>query len=233
MKNLSISNNRLENLTVNNFFTLYSLESLDLSSNQITTIEMNTFQNLNKLLSLDLSNNIRLYALDSYVFRGLSNLKDLRVEKFLFKLETESFNSLQSISNIYLNGVIVQDNECLLMQTLKRDVVRRVGYNGSIVYYRSINLITSSLNSSCDIKLLFLQSNIHLDLKTDFQFDKFYERCNLFLIKNENSFTMKKNICGTLLFNNTINTSSKSLRCATITMVALNTICLSLSQFGF
>jgi Leucine-rich repeat (LRR) protein len=203
LKNLSLSDNRLKNLTYNNFLSLFSLERLNLSTNLIDFIEGKTFQNLNKLLILDLSGNL-LISLDMDIFYGLKNLKILNLKGVPFKLNNKSFNYVSNISSIYLDERIVEENECMLIQSLKRFVIKESFFYKDQMrqvkrsYYKSLNFLSflSLTNKTCDMKLFYLQFNIHLNLMSDNDVETFYVECGKFIVKKENYYYINKVKCG-------------------------------------
>ena len=211
LKNLSISNNKLETIKADYFYYLYSLKYLNLSSNRIKAIENNSFQNLNKLLSLDLSYN-NLKTIENNIFYGLVDLKDLYLTNdFIFEIKNQSFNYLSNISNIYMNEKMFVDptasliNKCIFMHSIVREIKRKVG--NKYIYYKSINILTEKDNffnrneTLCDLTMNFLQFKIHFNLKTDTQFEFFYEKCKNQLIRISNNFNHTKKLCfGNFLF---------------------------------
>ena len=171
-----------------------------MNSNRIETIENNSFKNLNKLTSLDLSYNY-LKSIENNIFFGLVELKDLYLKNdFLFKIKNQSFNYLSNISNIYMNEKMFVDptasliNKCIFMHSIAREIQRNVG--NKYIYYKSINILTEQENNTlCDLTMNFLQFKVHFKLKTDNQFESFYEQCKSQLIKTSNNFNHTKKQC--------------------------------------
>jgi Leucine-rich repeat (LRR) protein len=202
LKSLSLSKNSLKNLTSNNFISLFSLEHLNLSMNKITYIEARTFENLNKLITLDISQNL-LISLDADVFYGLKSLKNLHIKGFIFKVNNHSFNHLSNINNIFFYQSIIEENECLLIESLKRFIIKESFFCRDQIrqinrsYYRSLNFLSSLTftNKSCDMKLFFLQFNFHLNLMSDNDVEDFYVECGNFIIKKENHYSVNKFKC--------------------------------------
>jgi len=115
-----------------------------------------------------------------------------------FILNSQSFNGLLNISNVYIDQMMVSEFKCIFMHSLERTVQRNV--DNKYVYYRSINLLTQDTNSiqerdSCDLKLNLLQFKIHLNLKNDYEIEMFYEKCGDYLVKLENNFNHTKKQC--------------------------------------
>jgi Leucine-rich repeat (LRR) protein len=199
LQSLSIAQNRLRNLTENNFHFLFSLIHLNLSYNEINVIEPKTFSNLNKLKSLDLNYN-KLISIDNDLFFGLSNLNDLYLlshnEMTFFN---KSFYHLPNISSIVLDEILISNYKCLFMHNLERDIQRTI--SNKYIFYKSINLITlnfsfnESLNTKCDLMFHLYQSKIHFNLKTDYDNDLFYDLCKKILIKRNNNFNHNKRKC--------------------------------------
>jgi Leucine-rich repeat (LRR) protein len=199
LQSLSIAQNRLRNLTENNFHFLFSLIHLNLSFNEINFIEQRTFSNLNKLKSLDLNYN-KLISIENDLFLGLSNLNDLHLmSQNEMTLNNSSFHHLPNISSIVLNKLLISNYKCLFMHNLQRDIQRNV--SNKYIFFKSINLISldfkinDSLDLKCDIMFNLFQFKIHYNLKTDYDNDLFFDHCQKTLIKRNNSFNHTKRNC--------------------------------------
>jgi Leucine-rich repeat (LRR) protein len=200
LESLSIAQNRLRNLTENNFHFLFSLIHLNLSSNEINFIEQKTFSNLNKLKSLDLNYN-KLISIENDLFFGLSNLNDLYLlSQNEMTFYNKSFYHLLNISSIVLKETLISKYKCLFMHNLERDIQRNV--SNKYIFYKSINLISSNFtfNDSikdlkCDLVFHLFQFKIHFNLKTDNDNDLFYDSCQKILIKRENNYNHSKKKC--------------------------------------
>jgi Leucine-rich repeat (LRR) protein len=206
LESLSISNNLLTEIKANNFQYLFSLKYLNLSQNQIELIEENSFQNLNKLETLDLSFN-NLKSIQSNLFLGLENLKDLYLYLLWsnggqhLSLGNESFSHLVNIGNIHMNYSTIIEYKCIFMHSIERKIQRKV--SDKYLFYKSINLLTfagdqvriDNNESECQLRFRFLQFKIHFNLKSDYENEIFYEKCQNALIKKENKFYNSKNIC--------------------------------------
>ena len=129
---------------------------------------MNTFQNLNKLEALDLSFN-SLVSIENNLFYGLNHLKDLYLWQVKgFDLVGQSFGYLTAISNIYVNETVVIKHKCVFMHSITRLIQRNVA--DKLIFFKSFNLITqeySSILTRYDLKCMLLQFKVHLNLKTD------------------------------------------------------------------
>jgi Leucine-rich repeat (LRR) protein len=197
---LSIANNRLTQLTQNNFHYLFSLVHLNLSSNEINYIENNSFSNLNKLKVLDLSYN-KLLSIENKLFYGLVNLNLLSlISHNGLKIYNQSFLYLPNISTIYLNESLIYEYQCRFMQIHEKNVQRYIA--NKFIFYKSINLlaIDFSFNQSqnetpCDLVFRLFQFNVHLNLMTDNSNDLFYDICGTNLIKKENSYNRNYKRC--------------------------------------
>ena len=197
LKNLSISNNRLKNVSKNNFNFLHDLNYLNLSFNQIIFIENDSFINLNKLIWLDLNFNSFLLV-DANLFNGLTLLSDLfLLSNHKITLNIQSFLNVKNIANIYLNELMVTEYKCIFMHSIYRELKRSIlnKYN----FYKSINLITNAsliydLNQ-CELTFHLLQFKIHLNLKSDYENELFYEKCAFSLVKKSNSFNRNYQKC--------------------------------------
>jgi hypothetical protein len=199
LESLSIAQNRLRNLTENNFHFLFSLIHLNLSFNEINFIELNTFLNLNKLKSLDLNYN-KLISIENDLFYGLINLNDLYfMSKNEMTFYNSSFHHLPNISTIVLNESLISKYKCLFMHNLQRDIQRNV--SNKYIFYKSINLLTSnfsfneSLDFKCDLVFHLFQFKIHYNLKTDENNEDFYSSCEKIFIKKENNNNNNFNKC--------------------------------------
>jgi Leucine-rich repeat (LRR) protein len=189
---LSIANNRLINISQNNFHFLFSLVYLNLSFNRIEIIEKNSFKNLNKLKSLDLNYN-KLHSIENNLFFGLTNLNFLSLlSQNKLKILNQSFSYLPRISTIVLNESLVIENECILVQIQDKKVQRAI--SNKYVFFKSINLLTvnfsfnDNFSQKCDMVFRFFQFNVHLNLKTDENFDNFYSSCQSLIITKEFNF---------------------------------------------
>jgi len=81
------------------------------------------------------------------------------------------------------------------MHSIERVVRRNV--SNKYVFYKSINLLTfnNETDLDCELTFQFLQFKIHLNLKSDFQNERFYETCKDFLIKYSNKFNNSMKSC--------------------------------------
>jgi Leucine-rich repeat (LRR) protein len=199
LESLSIAQNRLRNLTENNFHFLFSLIHLNLSFNEINFIEQKTFSNLNKLKSLDLNYN-KLISIENDLFSGLRNLNDLYLlSHHEMTFYNKSFYHLPNISSIVLDEILISNYKCLFMHNLERDIQRTI--SNKYIFYKSINLITlnfsfnESLNTKCDLMFHLYQFKVHFNLKTDYDNDLFYDLCQKILIKRNNNFNHNKRNC--------------------------------------
>ena len=192
---LSIANNYLTRLTQNNFYYLFSLEHLNLSRNLIESIEADSFRNLNKLEVLDLNFN-KLHSIENDLFAGLNSLKDLYLfSETSIQLRNQSFNYLTSLSNIFLNVSLVVANKCVFMRSIERKVQRNI-FN-RFVFFRSLNLITfeSNFEDECHLAFNLLQFKIHFNLRSDYQNELFYAKCQDRIVSDANTFDCVRSVC--------------------------------------
>jgi hypothetical protein len=175
------------------------LKYLNLSQNEIELFEEESFQNLNKLEILDLSFN-RFKMIQANLFRGLDYLKDLHLllsNQFQFQMNNQSLSHLTNIGNIYLNESTIKEFKCIFMHYMERKIQRQI--SNKYLFFKSINLLTLKNvdvdENECQMKFQFLQFKIHFNLKTDFQNEWFYEKCQRVLTKNENRFKNSENNC--------------------------------------
>jgi Leucine-rich repeat (LRR) protein len=200
LQSLSIAQNRLRNLTENNFHFLFSLIHLNLSFNEINFLVQKTFSNLNKLKSLDLNFN-KLISIENDLFFGLSNLNDLYLlSHHEMTLNNHSFHHLLNISSVVLNEGLISNYKCLFMHNLERDIQRKI--SNKYIFCKSINLISlnftfndSLKDLKCDLVFHLYQFKIHFNLKTDYDNDLFYDLCQKILIKRNNNFNHNKRKC--------------------------------------
>ena len=184
LEHLYLSNNNLANLTKNNFFYLLNLKNLNVSFNRIHFVEMNSFQNLNRLEWLDLSFN-RLKSIENHLLSGLTSLLSLHLMGNM-SLFNKSLTSLTSISHIYLNASVIQSNKCVFMFSVEREMQRNI--MNKFLFFRSINLVAMDYLLSCELTFHLLQFNIHLNLKSDAEFERFADLCKYNLIKKANNY---------------------------------------------
>jgi hypothetical protein len=76
----------------------------------------------------------------------LANLNDLYLlNNFTFRLFNQSFNYLINIGNIHLTRSLIQENKCLFMHSIEREVKRNVA-DGKYKFFKSINLISNDFH---------------------------------------------------------------------------------------
>ena len=120
------------------------------------------------------------------------------MNNFTFSLHNQSFNYLTNISGIYLSQIMIQENKCIFMHSIERVIKRNVA-NGTYKFFKSINLISNDSHfydqKLCELTLEFLQFKIHLNLKTDYENEIFYEKCKAVLISQNNNFNHSNRKC--------------------------------------
>ena len=137
-----------------------------------------------QLISLDLSYNNELKSLQAYAFMGLESLNDLYLlSNVKFVLNEKSFVGLRNLGNFYLNETMVQSYTCLFIKSIERDLKRNVG--NRYLFYKSL---TNSLTKRIELTFHLFQFGIHLNLRTDYENEMFYDECQQFLITRSNSF---------------------------------------------
>ena len=62
-----------------------------------------------------------------------------------------------------------------MFQALKRHVQRNI--LNKFHFFKSLNLLGTELTVKCEIQFFLLQFKIHFNLKTDNEYDLFYEKC--------------------------------------------------------
>ena len=111
----------------------------------------------------------------------------------------QSFQYLSNINTIFLNQSFIYEYQCLLMQVQEKKVQRLI--SNKYIFYKSINLLTLDFSfeqnpiRQCDLVFRFFQFNVHLNLKTDYSNDLFYDFCGKILIKKENGFNQNLKKC--------------------------------------
>ena len=179
---------------------MFSLKVLNLSHNCIKVLEMNSFASLHKLLTLDLSFN-ELISIENQALTGLSRLSDVHLllkTNFTLNLEPKSLASLSNISNLILNLSTVREHECLFMHSLERYAQRRISHK--YVFFKSVNVLADTRLALCELKLAFLQFNVHFNLKSDYDNELFYTVCHENLIMRVNSYANNYNKCVPRIF---------------------------------
>ena len=78
-------------------------------------------------------------------------------------------------------------------KSIERDLKRNVG--NIYRFYKSLNLLTNSLTIRIELTFHLFQFGIHLNLRTDYENEMFYDECRQFLIKRSNSFRVNYEKC--------------------------------------
>jgi Leucine-rich repeat (LRR) protein len=102
LRELDLSNNLLEKFSPNTFEKLKSLEKLDLSNNKIQNIPFEMFQNLNHLVNLNISYN-RL-QLKFGIFPELVEILDLSYNNIDIHYKFKIFLFLNNLETLFLHG---------------------------------------------------------------------------------------------------------------------------------
>jgi hypothetical protein len=93
---------------------------------------------------------------------------------------------------------MIEENKCIFMHSIERAIKRSVA-NGTYKFFKSINLISNDSHfydqKLCELTLEFLQFKIHLNLKTDYENEIFYEKCKAVLIDQKNNFNHSYQKC--------------------------------------
>ncbi len=112
-----------------------------------------------------------------------------------------SFNHLSSMSSIYMNESLIVKYKCVFMHELEREMQRNIA--DKYIFFKSLNLISekvsfndeASVKSKCDLVFHLFQFRLHLNLKTDFEYELFFDSCKNVLINRENNFNHNKRKC--------------------------------------
>jgi len=178
LNHLDLSNNLIIHIgSINYLNALSNLEMLNFSWNNITNIKNGTFKDMIKLEKLDLSWN-KIKSIENNAFFNMENLKDLYLinkpnnENAIY-LNKNSFQGLNSIQNVYISHDYLKDNQmnkCVFKSLLyQQKGSKKINHR---IFYRSINLITNKIES-CEHVLEFMKYNIHLNLKSDLDFENY------------------------------------------------------------
>jgi Leucine-rich repeat (LRR) protein len=181
---LILSRNKLAVLNDSSLFNcLISLRYLSLKSNLISSIPARLLYNLAKLEVLDLSCN-RIFSIETHGIYGLANLMDLHLNNNSEGLKMNNFSivGLQSIQNIYISGIVISREDVkdafieLNKQKNARNNLRSILNRR---YFRSLNLISvgSEHLAECILYIYLIRFNIHFNLKSDSDINRFLGRC--------------------------------------------------------
>jgi hypothetical protein len=141
------------------FNDFISLVELDLNKNPILSIQDDSFLTLRNMRYLDLNSLCRLENRNSIInstFSGLVSIKDLIVCERILQNLSDLHSLRANLEPIYYGSILGVD------------------------YYGSINVIYSKEVYSewdCSLILKSIRFNIHLNLKEQFQIDKFLKYC--------------------------------------------------------
>ena len=102
---LILSFNNIKEIPPNTFIKLFNLYFLDLSNNDIHMLQNGTFKGLSNLKELKLDGNINLYLVLPFAFIGLTNLPMLNLSYLnLNTVGDDSFNGLRSLAVLDLSN---------------------------------------------------------------------------------------------------------------------------------
>jgi hypothetical protein len=107
------------------------------------------------------------------------------------------------MSNLFLNETLVRESKCLFMLSISRVVQRNV--SSKYFFFKSLNLLTplrynfesDKITFECDLTFHLYQFKIHLNLRTDYENELFYAKCQSYLIKRQNNFNHTYKMCVT------------------------------------
>ena len=120
-------------------------------------------------------------------------LKNQTVE---LNFNNESFSHLKNVGNIHLSNSIAIKYKCLFIYVAnERNFTRNI--RNKFKFYKSLNLITQQNQDEFDCDLIFhlFQFRIHFNLRTDYEYEQFYEKCKYSLIRKRNSFNSNQMKC--------------------------------------
>ncbi len=102
---LLLQNNRISSLKKGMFEGLSKLQGLDLTENPIQSVEPGTFKSMHSVLTLYLQGSIHLEQLHNGTFRGMRNLRKLKLNNnFLIDVHPKAFHGLRKLETLELNG---------------------------------------------------------------------------------------------------------------------------------
>lgn len=191
LERLSLDLNYIFTLDQDTFVGLFRLEFLNLSSNALESIDRYLFKDLYSLKEIDLSNNSIINLGDTSTSNSLSRLESLFLQNNLNLVVGEkSLSGMENIQNIWIDIEVFYDfkNKMNFNKSLIHRQNKNVSYNGNKsilrVYYHSIFVTSKNRNNNfyndeidCFLVLFFIRHKIHLNLKTDFEMEKFFESC--------------------------------------------------------
>ncbi|GIY61103.1 chaoptin [Caerostris darwini] len=141
LRNLDLSFNELNNLSLVNFTSLSKLQALNLSSNRISFLDGESFFSLTHLLELDLSHNPLKIIKEEFSLHVLQNLKSFLVSNsslsvletlqlpqlhvislrnnFLFNISQQALQSCNQVRHLDLSGNFLQDVPLHLWPNMK------------------------------------------------------------------------------------------------------------------
>jgi hypothetical protein len=182
---LDISNNRLSTIGRTIFNNLDSLEYLNISSNLIKYIYMDQFSSLINLFDLDMSDNLIEHFYPS-TFCNLTRLKNLYFHMNRLKV-IDKLDGLNSIKNVYLDSSLLLENFTNVVNLKDSIHIKLYKKSRDISYFKSVNVISystytlnNSINEYCSVYMFLIKYSVSLNLKTDEDFDLFFDNCLLF-----------------------------------------------------
>ena len=213
---LNLENNSISFIEINSFYNLVKLETLILSSNKLTSFneDISIFKCMTNLKFLYLSSN-QLNTIPSKLFDSLFKLEtlDISLNKINF-ISKFSFNLLQNLRNLYLNGndpslrfesnqtfircdslqniflskAILVSNENNLKVILNLFEEKKKQIDKTVLqrrYFKSLFLIDSNYTDyDCNLTLFFIERNIHFNFKTETHIFDYFGACSMLSIKN-------------------------------------------------
>lgn len=148
---LNLSHNQIEYLRENLFSNLFNLQTLDISSNKLKLIQNNLFDSLGQLHILVIANNTNVY------------------------FEDKSLKGLKSIKDFWIDFKSLINNQNNIIESLRLQQVKNVS---DVTYYQSIYINYEDKDIlDCNLMLRFIKKNLQINLKSDFQYKLFLEKC--------------------------------------------------------
>jgi Leucine-rich repeat (LRR) protein len=185
---LALDDNNLSKFDSDTFVGLYRLEFLNLSSNTIRSVDRLLFKDLFSLKVIDLSNNDLRIIEDTSKSMSFMQVENLYLQKNLnLQLSNESLAGLENIQNIFINIEVFYDlkNKVNFNKSLIHKQNKFISYNEKKrIYYHSIFVTANNANGfvynnelDCFLVLYFIRHKVHLNLKTDYEMERYFEYC--------------------------------------------------------
>ncbi|XP_053389711.1 uncharacterized protein LOC123562081 [Mercenaria mercenaria] len=131
MLRLNISSSEIKIVNSMAFFHINNLITLDIANNRIEVLPENAFGNLHHLTFLNLDGNFELRVVSSSTFRGLRNIRSLRLSRTKLKI----ISSL-TFSDLNLQSIDISNNEIEEIENyaFNNTSVQKINFEGNRVF---------------------------------------------------------------------------------------------------